>query len=256
MILVRHFNELDRLLRGRIDVRPREPLSPGAAPRIDISAARLALLVVLLGFTYGLCMGSFAVVSGRAGTWKQMLACAVKVPSLFLLTLAITFPSLYVFGALVDSNLSVRTTLRLVVAALAVTLAVLASFGTIVAFFSFTTESHAFMVLLNVALFATSALFGMAFLVRTLVALTSLTPTTTTAPAPAEGVAEQVAPLARAGRVRKVFVAWVFLFALVGAQMSWILRPFIGGQAEFALFRARGSNFFAAVWGLLGKLLG
>jgi hypothetical protein len=49
---------------------------------------------------------------------------------------------------------------------------------------------------------------------------------------------------------------WLIVFALVGAQMSWVLRPFIGGEAEFALFRARGSNFFQAVYYLTVKLVG
>ncbi len=43
---------------------------------------------------------------------------------------------------------------------------------------------------------------------------------------------------------------------MVGAQMSWVLRPFIGGGREFALFRPRGSNFFEAVWGKIVMLLG
>src|SRR4051794_34369578 len=116
MILTRHFCELDRLLRGRVDVHPVEPLAPDSRPRIDVSAARLAVLIVLLGIGYGICIGSFAVVSGRAGTWKQMLSSAIKVPALFFLTLAVTFPSLYVFGALGDSNLTARTTWPLLVA--------------------------------------------------------------------------------------------------------------------------------------------
>ena len=37
----------------------------------------------------------------------QLFASAVKVPALFFLTLAVTFPSLYVFNALVGSRLAV-----------------------------------------------------------------------------------------------------------------------------------------------------
>jgi hypothetical protein len=49
--------------------------------------------------------------------------------------------------------------------------------------------------------------------------------------------------------VRTVFRCWMVLFALVGSQMGWVLRPFIGAPDQpFVLFRGRDSNFFAAVW--------
>lgn len=58
----------------------------------------------------------------------------------------------------------------------------------------------------------------------------------------------------RAGRVFRV---WVLLFAVVGMQMSWILRPFIGHpNLEFAWFRGRESNFFTDVLDAIGKLMG
>ena len=49
-------------------------------------------------------------------------------------------------------------------------------------------------------------------------------------------------------RVRTVFGWWMVIFALVGAQMSWVLRPFIGAPGKpFTWFRPRGSNFFESV---------
>jgi hypothetical protein len=90
------------------------------------------------------------------------------VPALFFLTLCVTFPSLYVFNALVGSRLHIGSVLQLLVAALAVDLAVLASLGPIVAFFSFSTTSSAFMTILNVVVFALSGMLGMVFLLQTL----------------------------------------------------------------------------------------
>ena len=53
-----------------------------------------------------------------------------------------------------------------------------------------------------------------------------------------------------------IFRIWVVVFALVGAQMSWVLRPFIGAPgAPFELLRARDSNFFEAVWRTFWQLL-
>ena len=54
-----------------------------------------------------------------------------------------------------------------------------------------------------------------------------------------------------------VFSCWMIVFGLVGAQMSWVLRPFIGTpDMPFEWFRARESNFFEAVWQTWRSLLG
>lgn len=53
-----------------------------------------------------------------------------------------------------------------------------------------------------------------------------------------------------------VFACWAVIFGLVGAQMSWILRPLIGSPDEpFVWFCPRESNFFEAVWQALQDLL-
>jgi hypothetical protein len=52
-----------------------------------------------------------------------------------------------------------------------------------------------------------------------------------------------------------IFRVWVFVFAVVGAQMSWVLRPFIGSpDLEFSWFRERSGNFFQTVFVMLFKL--
>ena len=63
------------------------------------------------------------------------------------------------------------------------------------------------------------------------------------------GALERLEGLVLSGHVKTVFRTWVIVFALVGAQMSWVLRPFIGDpDSPFAWFRPRGSNFFTAVF--------
>jgi hypothetical protein len=48
--------------------------------------------------------------------------------------------------------------------------------------------------------------------------------------------------------VKAVFRIWIIIFGLVGAQMGWILRPFVGDPSlPFRLFRPRTSNFFIDV---------
>jgi len=272
--MLKWIKQLDRILRGEATRLP--ALRQGT---IDVEARHLAVVLVVLGMLYGLCMGLFSVIASGGKDYRQMLACTIKVPLLFFLTLLVTFPSLYVFNALVGSRLLIRSVLRLLVASLGVMLAVLASFGTIVAFFSVSTKSYHFMVLLNVLVFAVSGFLGLAFLLQTLHRLTiseegeSQPPAPVPADEPAEGSlpdraepspdpAPQGALDAIEGRVlghhvKTVFRIWVILFGLVGAQMGWILRPFIGNPSSaFAFFRPRTSNFFEAVFNSLGSVLG
>ena len=317
--------ELDRILRG--ETTSLHSIREGM---LNLPVAGLAVVLTLLAAIYGVCMGFFGVfnaVDGAGPGAAQLLASMIKVPALFMLTLIVTFPSLYVFNALVGSRLTLRTLTRLMVAAMAVMLAVLASFGPIVAFFSVTTTSHPFILLLNVFFCGVAGVLGMMFLLQTLhrltlvgvtsrealdrpdhlrpAAVSAFAPATAPIPAtagattPPAGTSLEVTntagqdeitapppvlnetidalaamddrPVEQAGRgpldeieghvlgahVKTVFRFWVIAFALVGSQMSWVLRPFIGVPGEpFTLFGDRGSNFFEAVLNALGKLLG
>jgi len=270
---------LDRLLRG--DVTQPDSLRHGA---IEIQAGGLAIVIVLLGAVYGLCMGSFSMlkevppdVVDPNGRYMQLLASAVKVPALFYLTLLVTFPSLYVFNALVGSRLTMPSVLRLLIASLAVNLAVLASLGPIVLFFSLTTKSHAFVLMLNVLVFSVAGVLGLGFLRQTLHRLTSIVDvrearaakTAAAARAGADSASRDEAPAdfelsaldmpveeSFSRHTRMVFACWMVVFAVVGGQMGWVLRPFVGSPGlAFSWFRERDSNFFEAVLNTLRGLL-
>jgi hypothetical protein len=144
---------------------------------------------------------------------------------------------------------------------------VLASLGPIVAFFGASTSSYAFMKLLNVVIFAIAGALGLGFLLRTLNRLSGLpkvpaTPHPTGAPqsvaelpASEAGPSPLIGPLDRAEgealakNVKTVFRVWIVLFGIVGGQMAWVLRPFLGApRAPFMWFRPRSANFFHAVF--------
>ena len=205
---------------------------------------------------YGICMGTFAVFRLRGPSTWQLVASMVKVPLLFYLTLLVTLPSLYVFNALVGSRLSLGTVIRLLVASLGVMVTVLASLGPIVAFFSVSTTSYPFMILFNVVVFAVSGSLGLSFLLQTLHRLSTLDAQPPDPPVDsAWESAEPAGPLdpvenrVLGKHVKRVFQIWVIVFGLVGAQMGWVLRPFIGSpDLGFVWFRGRESNFFQAVF--------
>jgi hypothetical protein len=242
---------LDRILRGEMTKVGNLQQSLAEVP-----IAGMIVLIIALGAVYGMGMGTFALAKEGGPLFAQFVASGVKIPLLFLLTLLVTFPSLYVFNALVGSRLDLVAVLRLLLASLGVTLAVLASFGPIVAFFSVSTTSYSFMVLLNVAVCTTAGVLGLIFLRQTLHRLTIVvSPVRPAEPSPLPpgslppGPLDHPAGQALGSHVRGVFRCWMVLFALVGSQMGWVLRPFIGQPwAPFTFFRPRGDNFFIGVW--------
>src|SRR4051812_23748044 len=98
---------LDRLLRG--EATGLDSLRGG---QVDIPVFGLSFVIVILGMLYGICMGLFAVTESGSGFKTQIVASMVKVPALFFLTLLVTFPSLYVFNALVGSRLTFLSVVR------------------------------------------------------------------------------------------------------------------------------------------------
>jgi hypothetical protein len=257
---------LDDLLRGR---RTTPELLAGG--KIDIPLRTFVLLAVILGAIYGFFMGWFGLFNpdARFHGVPQLLATIAKIPALFLFTLVVTFPSLYVFNALVGGRLDFGMTLKLLVAAIVINLAVAASLGPILGFFTVSTTSYPFMVLLNVLLLAIAGTVGLGFLLQTLKRIMAPWRPPLPQARPPASPGEESSSSAKPASVevpsvyveedprvaRSIFRVWIVIYALVGAQMGWILRPFIGApNMPFELFRHRHGNFFMAVMQQLGAL--
>jgi hypothetical protein len=264
--------QIDDLLRGR-KTGP-DLLTEG---RVELPLRLFLPAAVVLGALYGFFMGWYAILTeAHPGDWMQLVASMVKMPALFLLTLAVTLPSLYVFSALIGGRLGFGATLKLLVGAIVVNVTVAASLGPILGFFTVSTTSYPFMITLNVALLAISGLVGLAFLLRTL-RRAVVPPSGDCDPGEEEGrtagareaeaarspevgpLEELVQPLPHRAQwqARAIFGVWFVLYGLVGAQMGWLLRPFIGSpDMEFGWLRPREGNFFQALLHHLNNLLG
>lgn len=151
---------LDQILRG--DATRLAELKTG---QLDIPLRQIVPVLVLLAALYGAAMGLFGTL--HLGQ-PQLVINLIKVPCLFLFTLLVTFPSLCVFNILVGSRLSTRTLLNMFVVSLGVMIVVLASLAPILVFFTLSTRSHPFMVLLNGLNVLIAAAWGRSFLVQTL----------------------------------------------------------------------------------------
>ncbi len=257
--------ELDDLLRGS---KTQPALLAQGTEHLNLGVH--VGISVVLGLIYGASMGLYAVLSRTPPVHEQLLASAVKLPALFFLTLAVSFPSLYVFSAMLGTRLSPLAALRVIVCAITVNLAVLASFAPITAFFTLTTTSYPFMKLLNVVFLAISGMIGLGFLMKVLSRLEEAY-AALDAPKARQAGGEQTGGTAGIGKrttradadqtegavARRLFRVWLIVYALVGAQMGWILRPFIGSpDLPFTWFRQRGGNVFVDVLRTVAEMLG
>ncbi len=247
------FKTIDEVLRGRRTRK--EDLAEG---KIDVPIRTLVLAGLLLGGAYGIFMGLFATMRATNASYEQLLATILKVPLLFILTLVVTYPSLYVVSALFDSRLRHGATLRLLLMGVTANLALLAGLGPVTGFFTFSTESYPFMIILNVAFFIVSGLVGLGFLRTALNAVFEVKeePRENPTDLSESSARESLRPRPKKLASLRVFTFWILIYGCVGAQMGWVLRPFIGTPGlPFELFRSeRESNFFEAFFKAIGQL--
>ena len=187
--------QADRFLRGA------GPFAPGA------SAARpawwLPLMVVALGPIYGACMGSFQLDS--SDRLLLMLYGGLKVPLLLFSTTVVCLPGFFVLNTLLGLRDDFRDVLQAIVAGQAGLSIVLASLAPLTRFWYFSTSAYRAALLFNVAMFTVATLAGQFVMLR------------------------YYRELMRRHRHHRLMLgAWVILYAFVGIQMAWMLRPFVG----------------------------
>jgi hypothetical protein len=194
---------------------------------------------VLMAAIYGAVMGATNLLQGSPIGMGEKFALvgivAAKVPSLYLLTLAIVLPPIYVSNAFAGARFAFQRMVCLLLASVAVTSTILASMASVSFFFALTSGSYHFIKLLHVIVFAYAGLVGLSFLVR--------------------GVGDM--SIVEGRRTPKpVFVLWLLLYMFVGTQLAWVLRPFVGSPNEpFQVFRARNGNFYESVTYSAGQML-
>src|SRR5213595_3248613 len=181
--------------------------------------------------------GFFGMVAGAYSGPAQALSAAIKLPFLFFATFAVCFPAFYVVQVLVGSRLRLLQVVVLVLGALALTSVLLAAFVPITAFFLVTGANYYFQHLLNIVIAGVAGLFGMYALHDGL-----------------SVVCEKRGVYPR--KALTIMRAWALLFAFVGIQLAWTLRPFLGDRNQpFQVFGRYQGNFYAAIIYAMNKLL-
>jgi len=118
-----------------------------------------------------------------------------------------------------------------VLCAMATTAVLTLGFTPISVFFLLSARSYAFFKILNVAILALTGVVGLRVLVTGMAAV-----------APR---AEGAAPPAHN---RRLLRGWLVVYAFVGTQLAWTLRPFFGAPGlPFELFRTLEGNFYVNI---------
>jgi hypothetical protein len=178
----------------------------------------------------------FGIVLGMSHSWQQALMSAIKLPMLFLVTLLICLPTLYFFNLLYGSQLTFQQITTLMMAAVTITGALTLAFASISLFFWLTIgEQYTILILLNVGILGISSWWGLSFL--------------------RQGM-HHVQRHALDVRQGRILTTWLVIYAFVGTQMAWALRPFFGVPSEpFVVLRSDGGTFIGSMLTALGWLL-
>ncbi len=195
--------------------------------------AELALLVVVFGLAYGAVMGTFAGPKGPRVL--QMVFSATKVPLLLLLTFIISLPSFFVLNTLFGVRDDFGDAVRALVATQAALTIILASLAPMTGVWYLSVPGYREAILFNALMFGVASVAAQ-FLLRRL-----------------------YRPLiARNPKHRMLLRAWLVVFAFVGIQMGWVLRPFIGNpRAPTRFFRSGAwGNAYVEVAIMIREVLG
>jgi hypothetical protein len=185
---------------------------------------------VLYGFTMGLYTSLL-----------QALASALKVFILFLFTLFICLPTLHFIGLLFGYKMKFTQTLTVLLSGIASSNILLGSFAPISLFFLLSGSRYEVLMLIHIFIFGCCGLAGLYKIKQNMTTVRMLIP-------PKESEAEKNSEL--------LLKLWFVLYMFIGAQVSYILAPFVGRERTFVFIRLTdGGDFFSEVFSLIQELL-
>lgn len=156
-------------------------------------------IVLGCGLAYGGVMGAFGWRPG------QVVFSGVKVPLLLMATLILSLPSYFIFNTLLGVRSDFATAWRAILASQAGLTIILASLAPLTAFWYASSSYYRSAIYFNALIFAIASLAAQGLLRRSYRPLIERDP-----------------------RHRQLLRIWFVLYAFVGIQMGWNLRPFVG----------------------------
>jgi hypothetical protein len=190
--------------------------------------ARSWQIVLGCGLAYGGVMGAF---DARLG---QVAFSAIKVPLLLTATLLLSLPSYFVLNTLLGVRSDFEEAWRAVIASQAGLTIILLSLAPLTAFWYASSSNYRAAIFFNALMFAVASLGAQVMLRRAYRPLIERDP-----------------------KHRWLLRIWLVLYAIVGIQMGWNLRPFIGSPDQPVRFFREGAweNAYVIVARLLWEAL-
>jgi hypothetical protein len=185
------------------------------------------------------------IYGGVLAGWRSPLLSlyvAIKLPFLFLTTMAIVSIFNWMLASIMGAGLNYRTTIFIVVASMTLASWILLSLAPVALFFQLTGVPHSTIdssllyaqrciLITHIAIFSIAGIAGNAMLLK--------------------GLRQLLSPRCPPGLL---FLSWLTVFAFVGCQLSWILRPFVGNPFLPIVFMRPNcleANFYEFVFGQL-----
>lgn len=188
----------------------------------------LVLMILAFGGLYGAVMGTFSLE--RPERWLQVLYSGTKVPLLLLATTTLCLPAFFAINTVLGLRDDLRAAVQAILAGQAALGVALASLAPLTHFWYWCEASYRAALLLNAAMFALATIGGQIVIRRYYSEL-----------------------IRRNARHRYGLAFWFSLYAFVGIQMGWMLRPFVGApNVPTRFFRDEPfSNAYEVVFHLL-----
>jgi hypothetical protein len=220
------FSTADDILRGQLWIT-----DEGRTAKLLF---QLGLILAVFGMSYGAVMGSFGGVFGHR--FWQLVISGVKVPLLLMVTFALSLPSFFVINTLFGLRSDFPHAVRALLASQAGLTIILASFAPFTVLWYVSSSNYQGAILFNALMFGTASFAAQAILRRLYRPL-----------------------IERNRRHRLLLKTWLVIYAFVGIQMGWVLRPFIGSPnlpPQFFRESAWGNAYVTLLEIFLGLLRG
>jgi len=188
----------------------------------------LPVMIIAFSALYGAVMGTYHLHTTER--LLQVVYSASKVPLLLVVTSLLCLPAFFVLNTVLGLRDDFREALQAILAGQAGLGVALASLSPIIRFWYFSNSDYSAAQLFNAFLFAVATVAGHLVMRR------------------------YYGPLiARRRAHRLMLYSWLALYAFVGIQMGWTLRPFIGiPEKSVTFFRDEPfTNAYVFVGGLI-----